>query len=116
MVNFPRAGVDFVDPWGMRYYQPSTTGNVRIDFTNNGSKPAIAIDFGLIVSNVLIAEARDTGTFAPGARIEHELGLAGDHMPSRSAKMECVALVVQWNDGTYYKSPRVFSVTRLNAK
>ena len=115
-VNFGRAGVDFVDPWGMRYYQPSTSGNVRIGFTNLGSKPASAIDFGLVVSNVVIAEARDTGKFAPGATIEHELGLSASHTPSKSAKLECVALVVQWDDGTYYRSPRISTLTRLNAK
>jgi hypothetical protein len=116
VVNLPRAGDDWVDPWGVRYYQPSTRGNVNVTFENLGSKTASSIDFGLIVHNVLVGEARDAGTFSPGVAIQHELGLPEGRLPAPSAKLECVALRVKWSDGTYYKSPRIWTVTRLNAK
>jgi hypothetical protein len=106
--NLPRNNLHWVDPWGRPYSEPGTTASVSIDFTNAGTQPATAIDFGLVVSTVLVAEMRDTGTFTPGARISHTLGVSAAALPVRNAR--CVPLRVKWTDGTYWKSSELHAL------
>jgi hypothetical protein len=100
--NLPRNNLHWIDPWGRPYSEPGTRASVSIDFVNSGSQAATAVDFGLVVSTVLVAEMRDTGTFAPGAQISHTLGVSAQALPVRNAR--CVPLRVQWADGTSWKS------------
>lgn len=108
--NAPRSNLYWVDPWGRPYSEPGTNASVSIDFTNTGTQPATAVDFGLVVQTVLVAEMRDTGTFTPGAQISHTLGVSASALPVRNAR--CVALRVKWADGTYWKNPELH---KLNA-
>lgn len=103
--NAPRSNLYWVDAWGRPYTEPGTTASLSIDFTNVGAQPATAVDFGLVVHTVLVAEMRDTGTFTPGAQISHTLGISASVLPVRNAR--CVPLRVKWADGTYWKSPEL---------
>lgn len=108
--NLPRSNLHWVDPWGRPYSEPGTTASISIDFTNVGTQPATAVDFGLVVSTVLVAEMRDTGTFTPGAHVSHTLGISAAALPVRKAR--CVPLRVTWADGTSWKSAELH---KLNA-
>jgi hypothetical protein len=101
-INLPRDNYHWIDPWGKPYSEPGTTASVSIDFTNAGTQTATAVDFGLVVSTVLVAEMRDTGKFAPGAQISHALGVSAQAIPVRNAR--CEPLSVTWADGTSWKS------------
>ena len=61
------------------YYQPlpGTSSPVMIvGFTNISGKPMTMIEFGLLSNEILAGEARDTGTFTPGAGIKAKLGIS----------------------------------------
>jgi hypothetical protein len=92
------------DPFGHTYYQPPTSGssNLFIDFMNVTQKAMKAIDFGADVSGAVIAEARDTGTFAPNAEIKRKYGVNPLAVPRESAKITCVPLKIEYADGTVW--------------
>ena len=47
-----------------------------VGFTNISGKPMTMIEFGLLSNEILAGEARDTGTFTPGAGIKAKLGIS----------------------------------------
>jgi hypothetical protein len=97
---YPSTPYYWDDPFGLAYYQPpaSSPSRLFIDFTNVSSKPMKTVVFGLVIIDILIAEVRDQGMFAPGAEIKR---LYGIHPPATPrVKPQCVALKIEYADGT----------------
>jgi len=108
-INQPVASVTWIDSWGNSYTEPGTGNNVDIDFINNGTQEAVAIDFGVLVKNTLVAQMRNSGKFSPGVLIKHNLGL--DSAALKLKTFRCLALRVTWADGSQWKSSELSSIT-----
>src|SRR5215470_608911 len=111
-INQPVATVTWIDSWGNSYTEPGTTNNVDVDFINNGTQDAVAIEFVVLVKNTLVAEMRNSGKFSPGVVIKHNLGLDSAALKLRTFR--CIALRVTWADGSQWKSPELSTITPLN--
>ena len=109
-INQPVATVTWIDSWGSSYTEPGTGSNVDIDFVNNGSQDAVAIEFGVLVKNTLVAEMRNSGKFSPGVVIQHNLGLNAA-AALKIKKFRCTALRVTWADGSQWTSPELSTIT-----
>ena len=103
------------DAYGGRYYQPTvttTSPELAIDYTNEGTKVAKVIEFGLIARGQLVAEVRDVGTFSPGAEIKHKFGLSQNVFPLGTGLPECLPLRITYADGTKWHSRHLPALTR----
>jgi hypothetical protein len=105
----PGAPYYFNDPAGRTYYQPPTSGsaNLYIDFRNATGKEMKVIEFGAEVRGVLVAEARDQGTFAPNAEIKRKYGVKPNIVPAPDVKLMCLALKIEYADGSVWTDPRL---------
>jgi hypothetical protein len=105
----PGAPYYWNDPLGHAYYQPptSSSANLFIDFTNVTTKTMKAIDFGAEVRHVLIAEARDVGSFAPNAEIKRKYGVNPLAEPSQKVTLTCIPLKIEYTDGTSWTDPQL---------
>ncbi len=98
------------DVYGRRFYQPTvstTSPQLAIDYKNQGSKVATAIEFGLVARGHLVAEVRDVGTFSPGAEIKHRFGISKNVFPLGTGLAQCLPLRVTYQDGTHWRSLRL---------
>jgi len=88
------------DPYGLAYYQTpaSSPSRLFIDFINITPKTMKTAVFGLVVSDILISEVRDQGTFSPNAEIKRRYGIKPPATPR--VKPACVTLKVEYTDGT----------------
>jgi len=88
------------DPYGLAYYQTpaSSPSRLFIDFINVSHKPMKTAVFGLVVSDIMISEVRDQGTFSPNAEIKRRYGIKPPATPR--VKPTCVTLKVEYTDGT----------------
>jgi hypothetical protein len=88
------------DPYGLAYYQTpaSSPSRLFIDFINVTHKTMKSAVFGLVVSDILISEVRDQGTFSPNAEIKRRYGIKPPATPR--VKPTCVTLKVEYTDGT----------------
>ena len=103
------------DPYGYGYYQPPvTTANptLSIDYTNITHKVMSTVEWGLVANGRLVAEARDVGTFSPGAEIKHQFGLSPNVFPLQTGLPHCIALRVKFADGTVVRNPNLPSERR----
>ena len=105
----PGAPYYFNDPAGRTYYQPPTSGsaNLYIDFKNATSKEMKVIEFGAEVRGVMVAEARDQGTFSPNADIKRKYGVNPNIVPAPGVKLTCLALKIEYADGSTWTDPRL---------
>ena len=101
----PGAPYWFNDPMGHAYYQPGTSGssNLFIDFTNVTGKEMKVIEWGAEVRGVLVAEARDVGSFSPNAEIKRKYGVNPNIVPKEGVKLSCVPTKIEFADGTTWK-------------
>lgn len=101
-----RAGIGahpWIDPYGIYHNAagfPYTEGFLEVTYTNNARVPARETDFGLVSRDWMIAVAKDAGTFAPGARIDHEFSLDPEIFPIGTALPYCAVLRAKYADGT----------------
>ncbi|MBV8246548.1 MAG: hypothetical protein JOZ38_11535 [Candidatus Eremiobacteraeota bacterium] len=98
----------FQDAFNFNYNQPpmsTAPAHLSIAYTNISAKAMTSIQFGLLADNVLVAEARDHGSFAPRATIKHKLGLNLQVMIP--GQQRCVPLVITFADGTKWRNPRL---------
>jgi hypothetical protein len=103
----PRTGQAYVDVYGHAYRQPPLTQSdpaLRITYANDTHEIMKAIDFGLEENGAVVAEVRDSGTFAPGAQIRHVFGLSRGAFPIRQGRAKCVPLMVRYANGTTWKN------------
>jgi hypothetical protein len=103
------------DPYGYGFYQPpvtTTNPTMYVDFTNITNKVMKDIVWGLVANGRLVAEARDVGTFSPGAEIRHKYGISINAFPLQTAMPQCVALAVTFEDGTHVRNPNLPSERR----
>ncbi len=96
--------------YGPSYYaaQPVTSNaSLGIDYVNKTTVVMKDIEFGLVVNGNLVAEARDEGTFSPGAEIKHVFGLNAGVFPLNTGLPHCVPLKITFADGTKWKNPHL---------
>jgi hypothetical protein len=95
--------------YGPTYYQTPVEGEptLGIDYVNVTHSVMKQIEFGLIVRGALIAEVKDVGTFSPGAEIKHKFGVSPNIFPIQTSYAKCVALKIQFADGTTWKNPHL---------
>jgi len=114
---YPNTPYYWNDPYGLAFYQPpaSSPSRLFIDFTNASAKPMKAVMFGLVIVDVLIAEVRDQGSFAPSAEIKRRYGI---HPPATpQVKPQCVTLHIDYADGTSWTlKPMPTSVNGMYVK
>jgi len=105
----PGAPYYFNDPAGRTYYQPptSSSANLYIDFRNATSNEMKVIEFGAEVRGVLVAEARDQGKFSPNAEIKRKYGVNPNIVPTPGVKLTCLALKIEYADGSVWTDPRL---------
>jgi hypothetical protein len=80
---------------GTQYYNPTVFApkpTLSIAFVNEGNSPIKSVEFGVFAGDTLVAKVRDSGHFAPGAEIKHELRLSGYVFPLPSGAVHCAAL------------------------
>jgi len=107
---YPGRPFYWYDVYGRRFYQPAVrTRNpeLAIDYTNEGSKVATTIEFGLVARGHLVAEVRDVGTFSPGAEIKHRFGISQNVFPLGTGMAQCLPLRITYQDGTKWRSRRL---------
>ncbi len=98
------------DAYGYGFYQPPVTSanpTLNIDFTNVTHKVMTTVEWGLVANGRLVAEARDVGTFSPGAEIKHQYGLSPNVFPLQTGLPRCIALRVKFADGTIVRNPNL---------
>jgi hypothetical protein len=103
------------DPYGYRFYQPPVTTaspTLGIDFTNRTNTTMKEIVWGLFANGNIVAEAKDVGTFSPGAEIKHEYGLSPNVFPLQTGLPQCIALAVTFEDGRHIRNPNLPHVRR----
>jgi hypothetical protein len=103
------------DPYGYGFYQPpvtTTNPTMYVDFTNITNKVMKDVVWGLVANGRLVAEARDVGTFSPGAEIKHKYGISINVFPLQTGLPQCIALAVTFDDGTHYRNPNLPSERR----
>ncbi|HEV3153843.1 MAG TPA: hypothetical protein VGZ02_08580 [Candidatus Baltobacteraceae bacterium] len=101
-------GHPWIDPYGIYHGAepfPYTEGFLEVGYTNNASKPAKEVDFGLVSRGSLIAYAKDVGTFSPGVAIDHEFSVDPEIFPIGTALPYCAVLRVVYTDGTQWQNP-----------
>jgi len=100
----PGAPYYFNDPLGASYYQPPTSGssNLFIDFVNVTNKEMKVIEFGAEYRGVLVAEARDVGTFSSNAEIKRKYGVNPNLEPPKGLQLKCEPLKIEYADGTVW--------------
>lgn len=100
-----KPALTFVSIFGEQISQPALPAMLMVDFTNNSARSVGAIDFGVVSSGKLVAMFRDTGMFAPNARIMHAFGISESAVPADASSTSCVPLRVQYADGTSWMNP-----------
>jgi hypothetical protein len=110
------AGVShpWIDPYGFVHQIddfPFSEAFLAVTYTNMAAQPATAVDFGLVSRGDLIAVAHDTGTFSPGAVINHEFVINRQIFPrilpdpSGNNAPACAVLKVTYADGSVWRNP-----------
>ncbi len=103
------------DPYGYGFYQPPMTSSsptMYVDFTNVTNKVMKDVVWGLVANGRLVAEAKDVGTFSPGAEIKHKYAISENVFPLQTGLPQCVALAVTFADGTHLRNPNLPQVRR----
>jgi len=103
------------DPYGYGFYQPPiTTSNptMYVDFTNTSDKVMKDVVWGLVANGRLVAEAKDVGTFSPGAEIKHKYGISENVFPLQTGLPQCIALAITFQDGTHLVNPNLPAIRR----
>jgi hypothetical protein len=108
----PPAGMasntSFTTVYGDGYYQPipGSSGPVMlVSFTNISTKSMTVVEFGLLSNEILSGEARDVGTFSPGALVKSKLGISLKAILPGATR--CVPLRITFADGTKWRNPRL---------
>jgi hypothetical protein len=97
----------FVDIFGKNVSQMGMPAMLMVDFANESANPITAVDFGLVKDGKLVATVRDTGTFAPKARVMHAFGIEETAIPDQITASSCLPLRVQYADGTSWMNPNI---------
>ncbi len=103
------------DVYGRRFYQPpvsSANPTLNVDFRNVTNKVMTQIEWGLLANGRLVAEAKDVGTFSPGAEIKHKYGLSRNVFPLQTGLPRCVAMRITFADGTHLRNPNLPAIRR----
>lgn len=99
----------WIDPYGYWHYGlsdfPYYDGFLAISYENRAPLAASEIDFGLVARGSLVAVAKDVGTFAPGAAIDHEFVVGGSIFPLGTALPYCAVMRVKYADGSEWINP-----------
>jgi len=101
-------GHPWIDPYGEYHGAapfPYTEGFLEVAYTNDASKTAKEVDFGLVSRGALIALAKDVGSFASGVRIDHEFSVDPEIFPIGTALPYCAVMRVKYDDGTEWVNP-----------
>ena len=93
---------------GNTHYQAPLRSDptLTIGYTNLASKPISSIDFALVTQGKIVADVRDVGNFAPGAKIQHSFPLSSKIFPLGSAPVACAPISITYADGTTWKNQR----------
>lgn len=97
----------FMGPFHEQVTQPSLPPMAMIDFFNAANNAIISVEFGLVADGKLLAVIRDTGSFAPNARVMHAYGIDAAAVPPGAAQAQCVPLRVRYADGTTWMNPNL---------
>jgi hypothetical protein len=95
----------FMGPFHSEITQPGLPAMAMIDFFNATNNEISSIEFGLVADGKLLAVVRDTGSFAPNARIMHAYGIDAAAVPPAGAQTECVPLRVRYANGSTWMNP-----------
>jgi hypothetical protein len=107
---YPGGPYRWGDAYGYGFYQPPVTQSnpqMAVDFTNITDKVMTQVEWGLVANGRLVAEARDVGTFSPGAEIKHKYGISINVFPLQTGLPQCIALRVTFADGTHMRNPNL---------
>lgn len=77
---------------------------LAVEYQNQAPTPVTGIDFGLVSGGRVVASGEDTGAFAAGATIDHDVWLYQDVFPLQ-AQTYCVVLHVRYANGTAWHNP-----------
>ncbi len=103
------------DPYGAGFYQPPVTSanpEMYVDFTNVTHQVIKTVVWGLVANGRLVAEAKDVGTFSPGAEIQHKYGISPNVFPLQTGLPQCVALAITFASGKHIVNPNLPAVRR----
>jgi hypothetical protein len=81
---------------------PSWDAFLGVSYTNQASIAATEVDFGLVARGTLVAVAKDVGSFAPDAQINHEFVVSREIFPLHTAAPYCAVLRVKYADGSVW--------------
>ncbi len=87
---------------GSTHYQAPLRSDptLTIGYTNLAPKAIRSIDFALIAKGRIVADVRDVGNFAPGAKIQHKFALSPKIFPLGTGLAVCAPLSITYADGT----------------
>lgn len=99
----------WIDVWGRWHpgpYFPYWDAFLAISYRNTAPVAATEVDFGLVARGILVAVARDIGTFSPGVLIQgHEFQIARDVFPLGTEFPYCAVMRVKYADGSAWDNP-----------
>ncbi|MGC8486379.1 MAG: hypothetical protein ACP5O6_12230 [Candidatus Baltobacteraceae bacterium] len=93
---------------GSTHYQAPLRSDptVTIGYTNLAPKAIRSIDFALIAKGQIVADVRDVGDFAPGAKIKHSFALNPKIFPLGTGLAVCAPISITYADGTTWQGRR----------
>lgn len=103
------------DPYGYGFYQPpisTASPTMYVDFTNITNRVMKTIVWGLYANGHLVAEAKDVGTFSPGAEIKHKYAISENVFPLQTGLPQCPALAITFESGKHIVNPNLPAVRR----
>jgi hypothetical protein len=98
------AAQNWMSPFGSQVSQPPIPAMLVVDFTNAASTPLSAVEFAVVSNGKAISMVRDSGTFAPNARIMHAFGISNSAVPM-DTMLTCVPVRAKFADGTTWMNP-----------
>ena len=93
---------------GNAHYQAPLRSDptLAIGYTNLSPKAIKSIDFALIAKGQIVADVRDVGDFAPGAKIQHNFPLSPKIFPLGTGPVACAPISITYADGSTWQSQR----------
>jgi len=95
---------NWMSPFNTPMTEPGTPAMVVVDYTNVATNPLAQVDFAIVANGKTVTMVRDTGSFAPNARIMHGFAIADSAVPEGGA-VTCVPIRAKFSDGTTWMNP-----------
>jgi hypothetical protein len=97
----------WIDPYGNYHTTgfPAFDGFLGVTYKNVASVTATEVDFGLVARGSLVAVAKDVGSFATNASIDHEFVISREVFPLGTSFPQCAVMRVKYANGTVWNNP-----------